>query len=204
MASLPHGIGYPIRRRVGDDEIRAHRRAAYCEAGGHVIAVSYVRHSESTERPLVLGDCLQVGHCLARMLKIGERVDDRDVHVSRHGHQRFMLVHAGDDTVDPTVENTRDIFHRLADAEVHVLFGKVYAVPAKLSDSDLEAHTRSERGLLEEQRDELALQGPRVGSLQALRLPDDVRDLGGGEIGYCEKVLLHAVPASTTNYDKLE
>ena len=138
------------------------------------------------------------------MLKVGQRVDDRNVHVGRHGHQRFVLVYARDYAVDPPVENARNVLHRLAHAEVHVLLGKVNAVPAELSDSDLEAHSRSERRLLEEERDDLALQGSRVRALQALRLSDDVGDLGGGEIGYCEKVLLHAVPASTTNYDNLE
>ena len=102
-----------------------------------------------------------------------------------------MLVYAGDDAVDPSVKHSRNVFHRLPDAEVHVLFGEVYAVPAKLADSDLEAHARSERRLLEEERYDLALQGSRVRALQALRLPDDVRNLGGDEIGYCEKVLLH-------------
>ena len=98
-----------------------------------------------------------------------------------------MRVYAGDDTVDPPVEHARNVLHRLTDPKVHVLFGQVYAVPAQLSDSDLEAHSRSERRLLEEKRDDLALQWSRVGSLQALRLPDDVCDLGGGEIRYCER-----------------
>ena len=104
-----------------------------------------------------------------------------------------MFEHAGDDAVDPSVEDSRHVFHRLADAEVYVLLGQIYAVPAKLSDTDLEANTGPEGRLLEEERDGLALQGSRVRALQALRLSDDVRDLGGGEIGYREKVLLHGL-----------
>src|SRR5262249_27702284 len=95
----------------------------------------------------------EVGQGLARVFEVAQRVDHRHRRVAGQALHGLVRVHARSDPVHPERENARGIGHRLARAEAALGAGKVDRAAAQLDDSDLEGHPRSERWLLEDQRE---------------------------------------------------
>ncbi len=95
---------------------------------------------------------------------VGERVDHRDVGVGGHFLENALVIDARDNALHPAIEIARDIGDGLAGAErsgslrvVKENHGAAHAL-----DTDFKGDTRAERGLLENQGDELAMQGGGV------------------------------------------
>ena len=128
----------------------------------------------SASEPLLQRE--QVGHGLARVLLVGERVDD--VQARRGGGELLedlLRERADDDRIHPALEIARDVGRRLAPAERHV-GGNQDRIAAQLAHRDLEGHPRAQRRLVEEQRDVASRQaasrrgvGPRRAPASAAR-----------------------------------
>ena len=95
----------------------------------------------------------QVGHGLARVLFVGQRVDH--VQTRRGGGELLedlLRERADDNRIHPALEVARDVGRRLASAERHV-GGNQDRIAPQLTDRDLEGHAGAQRRLVEEQRD---------------------------------------------------
>src|SRR2546423_10231089 len=92
------------------------------------------------------------------MRAFGERVDDRYAGHGRQLDDVGVPVHARDYTIDVAVQHTCGVAQRFPDPELDVVLAQSYSPSAEAGDSDLEGDAGAMRGLLEEQRQEPALE----------------------------------------------
>ena len=125
---------------------------------GDVVAVADERDRAPRQLAQALLQRQAVGQRLARMLLVGERVDDPEARGGDGERLEARLgVGADDGAVDPAFQIPRDVGDRLARAE-GFLARWLDHVAAELADRDLEGRTRPQRRLLEQQRDVLAFE----------------------------------------------
>ena len=141
----------------GDDDVDAgdHRRAH--ERAADVVGIADVGQAHA---PQVGAEALaqrqQVGQRLARMVIVGEAVDD--------GHARPLgqLVDVGlreradHDRVEVAREHHRRVAHGLAAAQLELALRQVERVAAELVHADLEGHARARGGLVEDHAERAA------------------------------------------------
>src|SRR5258708_12773767 len=75
----------------------------------NIIAVADVGQLEAAQRAEFFLQGEKIRERLARMEFIGERVNDRNLRVSRHFLQHALFVNARDDAVHPTLEVAPDV-----------------------------------------------------------------------------------------------
>ena len=118
---LDDAVGQLIAVRAGDVEVHAEHRRRVGERRRHVVAVADKRHRPAAQGAPAFPHRQTVGHGLARMLVVGERVDDMETLRARGELLECPVRERSDDhRVDPALEVARDVGHRLALAERHV------------------------------------------------------------------------------------
>src|SRR5258708_12577159 len=126
------------------------------------------------------------------MPPVGEAVDARHGGGAGEGPQPIVAVGAEHDGVDVARGDARGVFERLAARDLRVLHGEGDGVPAELADGRLERDARARRGLLEEQEERPALQGPLAPvGLQLAGAAEERAMLLDAQIAEAEEVPLH-------------
>ena len=125
-----------------------------------VVAVADVCELEAAQCAEFLFQGKEIGERLAGMKLVGERVDHGDAGVRRHFLEDTLMVNASDDALHPALEVARHVGDGLPCAErggclrvVQKNNGTTHTL-----DADVEGDPRAERGLLKNQRDELAVE----------------------------------------------
>jgi len=144
--------------RRGDAEVHAETRGQIDERVADVVAIADVRELEAAKIAESFGEREIVGECLARMEFIRERVDDRNVRVSRQIFENFLLVDAGNDALDPAVEIAGDIGDGFACAEAGLGLGVVEKddVAAHALNAHVECDASAKGRLFENEGDEFS------------------------------------------------
>jgi hypothetical protein len=120
----------------------------------------------------------EVGDRLARMLFVGERVDDVQPRRRRREFLEDVLGKGPDDhAVHPALEVARHVGDRLALAEPCLGVVEEHHVAAHAQDADLEGHARAQRRLLKDQRQKLAAQRAGVSGRIGLDVGGDRQQL---------------------------
>ena len=83
----------------------------------NVVAVADIGEFESAECAEFFFEGEEIGERLTGMKFVRERVDDRNAGIGGHFFEDSLLVHAGDDAMNPAVEVARDIGDGFASAE---------------------------------------------------------------------------------------
>ena len=114
----------------------------------------------------------KIGDRLARMLFVGQRVDDVKTR-RRRGKLLEQLLRKGPDHdgIDPALEIAGDVGDRFAASQGDVGLER-HEVAAELAHADLERRPRAQRRLVEEHRDVAAIErvgGRRVAAERAVR-----------------------------------
>ena len=118
-----------------------------------IVAVADERDCAAAAIAPSLAQRERVGERLARMLFVGERVDD--VQVAPGGGQRRRLLlreRANDEGADPSLQVARDVLKRLARAFCE-RGREMQRISAQLTNRDLESRSRTQRWLFEQQGD---------------------------------------------------
>ena len=122
----------------------------------HVVAVADIGEFEAAQIAEALFEREEIGKGLAGMIFVRKRVDHRNVRVLGELFERFLREHARHDAVHPALEIFRDVADRFALAQVRERVVEKNGRAAEAGDADFESHARAQRGLFENQRDELA------------------------------------------------
>ena len=181
-----------VRFGARDVHVHAEHRRGVDERRRHVVAVADVRDRPPAQRPEPepLAKREEVGDGLARMFFVGERV--HHVQAPRRGGEfleHLLRERPDDDPVDPSLQITGHVGDRLAASERHVGLQR-HDVAAELAHRDLERRSRSQRRLVEEQRDVPPVErvgGRRMAAERAIGLHlrrerQAVLEIGGVEI----------------------
>ena len=107
-----------IRLGARDVQVHAEHRRGVRERRRDVVAVADERDRAAAQRSQLFPQRQEVGNRLARMLFVGQRVDD--VQPRRRGgelREQLLRERSDDDGVDPALEIARDVGDRLAPAE---------------------------------------------------------------------------------------
>ena len=86
----------------------------------HVVAVANIGEVNSAQISEVLLQSKHVGHGLAGMLYLAERVDHRNGRVHRHRGHRLMGERAQHDAVDPAFQIVGHVAEALASAQTRL------------------------------------------------------------------------------------
>ena len=139
------------------------------EGDSHVVAVADVRDGPAPQRPPALAERQTVRDGLARMLLVGQRVDDMQLFGrGRELLEQPMRERADDDRVHPSCQVARDVGHRFPASERRIGQER-HHMTAELAHGDLESRTRPKRRLLEEHGHVTAAQEVGGGRLSAKR-----------------------------------
>ena len=151
------GIGEEFLRRA-DYEVHAHLRRAYHEGVRYVVAsVSDVDEANALEASEVLANREEVGEDLRWMIVVGEAVPDGDARVLREVFDYLLAESAELDAVEHAAEDARRVCDVFLMAELDVVLAEVLGMSAFVDRRDGEGAARARRGLLEDERDVLAL-----------------------------------------------
>src|SRR6202030_1158535 len=149
-----------VLRRRRDAQVNAQPRSEVDQRVANVVAGAHVCELEATQSAEFLFQCKKIGKRLAGMKFVGKRVDHGDAGVRRHFLEDPLMVNASDYALDPELEVASDIGEGLPRAErggrlrvVQENDGTTHAL-----DADVEGDPRAERGLLENQRYEFAVE----------------------------------------------
>ncbi len=118
-----------------------------------VVAVADVDELDAGEPADVLADGQRVGHALARVVRVGEPVDHRDLTIPGEVLHVRLGEGADHDAVHVAAHHVGGVPDGLADAQLDVARIEEHRLGAELLDADLEAHARARRGLHEDHRD---------------------------------------------------
>jgi hypothetical protein len=186
LASDALAVGNHFRRRrviwrCGDAEMNAEASGEIHQGMADVVAVADVGQLETAQHAKTLLKGKEISERLAGMEFVGKGVDHRNAGVGGHLFENALRVDAGDDAVDPAVEIARDIGDRFALAErgrglrvIEEDHGSAHALNA-----DIEGDAGAERGLLENQGDEFAVQRRGVTDRAGLDIGREVKELTG-------------------------
>ena len=146
--------------------------------------------------PMCSSQRQEVGDRLARVLLIGERVDDVQA-LGRGGEllQDVLRERPDDHAVDPALEVARDVGDRLAQPERDVRLQRD-EMAAELADRDLEGRARPQRRLVKQHRDVAAVErvgGRRLAPQRSIRLElrgelQAALEVGGVEVEHRQEV----------------
>ena len=123
---------------------------------GHIVgAVADIGHGQTCEASLVFEDGLQVGKDLARVVVVGEGVDDGDARVPGHLLQTVLAERAPDDRARLRSEHTSDISDRFALADLGKGGVHNQRMTAQARNGAHERHLGAQGRLVEEDGDDL-------------------------------------------------
>ncbi len=143
--------------------MRAHARAAMLISEWHMLLPSPTYASFRPRRlPKRSSSVKKSAKRLARMIQVGKRVDHRYVRVRCELIERFLLKDARHDPMHPAFEALRDVWNRLALAEVRDGVIEKHARAAQACDADFKRDARAQRRLFENQRQKTAGQSATV------------------------------------------
>ena len=130
---------------------------------GDVVAVAEVREPEARELPEVLLQGQQVGERLARVVQVGERVDDRDRRRSREAPDVVVVEGADDEGAGVAAHHPGGVLDRLAPAELELGRSDDLGDAAEVGDGGAERQPRPGRRLGEVGDDRVAAEQLRPG-----------------------------------------
>ncbi len=122
----------------------------------HVVAVARPGDPPAFDRPAMFLVGHHVGHDLAGVRIVGQRVDDGNRRRVGEFEQAVMFLGADHDDVDIARQHPRGIGDRLVAAQLHFGAGQHDRLAAKLAHGDIEGDAGSRRRLLEDHRQHLA------------------------------------------------
>ena len=134
----------------------------------------------------------EVGEGLAGVLLVGEGVDDGNAGEAGVLLDDALAEGAHGDDIDVAGEDAGDVLDRLALAEAHLLRCEVEGLAAKVMHADLEADAGSQRRLLEEEGEVLALEQLAGTTLELQGGLQEETDLGGREVGGIKQMSCHS------------
>src|SRR4029077_2111180 len=123
----------------------------------------------------------EIGERLAGMKFIGERVDHGNVSIGGHFFENTLVIDTRDNALHPAIEIARNIGDGLAGAErggslrvVEEDHGAAHAL-----DTDFEGDTGAERGFLENEGDEFAMQRRGIADWASLYVRGEMEKFAG-------------------------
>ena len=167
----------------GDGEIHPRGGEGEAQAPGHVVAIPDVSQRQAVQAALVFVNGQQIGHCLAGMFPIGQRIDHWHGGIPGQVLQVLVSKYPGNDAVDVPRQDPSHVGDRLPDSQAYFITSHVQGVPAQLLHRNLEADLGPQRGLLEQQCHRLACQ-------RAMAAP---RLAQGGPLYDCPRLLRRQV-----------
>ena len=144
----------------------AEPRRAFDERVQHVVAVTRPGDGLAFDRTAMLLEGHQVGHDLAGMGIVGQRVDNRHGGVLGHFPHAVVIGGADHDRIDIARQDTCRIADRLGAAELHFRAGQEERLAAELAHADIEGDAGAGGRLFENHCQHLA--GERLVSLAGL------------------------------------
>ena len=183
-----------MTRGVGQPDLHAEGGADECQGVEDVVAIADECQHQPIQPAEPLPDREQVGQRLARVLALGQPVDDRDAGLGGELDGHVVRPRPEDDGIDEPLQVAGHVVDALAGAQDGIV-GQVDGVPAELGHPRLEAHPGPEAGLLEEHRqrppgkarDGMAAGGPEL-SLDLRGCLVDAKDLRGRQVRHAEQV----------------
>jgi hypothetical protein len=159
----------------------------------HVVGVADPGHGAAGNRAALLDEGEDVGQDLARVVLVGQSVDDRHPRMGGKALDLGVLVGADHHDVDHPRDHAGGVFDRLAATQLRVAGGDVNDRSAELVHARFEADARARTGLFKHHRERAVAQ--RLVELVALEaILDDrgarehVFDLIAREIGKLQEV----------------
>ena len=161
---------------------------------GNVVAVTDVGEDEPRQPVPLFLDGHEVGQALARVLEVGQRVDDRNRGRAGQRFQSLLAECPNDHRMDVPGEDPAGVLDGLAPTQLELRGGEGDRMPAQLGHADFERHPCTGRRLLEDHRHREAVHPSlvRLGSrLDLLGQLEEMGELGRGEIVDGEEVPSH-------------
>src|SRR5882762_6411543 len=137
----------------------------------HVVAVADVSESYARSGAQFFFQREEVGKRLARMVEIGQRVDDWNARMRRQGVESLLRKYTRNDSLHPARQAPRDVGNRFALAQPRVRMIQKNCRAAEAHNADFKRDTRAQRRLFKNHRQESA----RESFLVAVRVRLDIR-----------------------------
>src|ERR1700737_1205696 len=110
----------------------------------NVVAVPHIRQLESSQRSKFFFQGKKIRQSLAWMKTVRERVDNRNVRVSRHLTQHFLLIHARTNSLHPKCQVARHLPDRFPLAQPRLPVIEEYCGTAHALNSYFKRYPRSQ------------------------------------------------------------
>ncbi len=147
-----------VPRRGGEDELHPRQARRLRQRAGDVVAVPHERDLQPLERAEVLPQREDVGQRLARVVLVGERVDDGPARSLGQLVDRRLREGAHHDRRGIAGERPRRVAERLASPELQLVGAQDEREHPEPLGRGREGDARARRGLLEEADDGVAAQ----------------------------------------------
>ena len=138
-------------RRRGHPDPHPSQSATQEQRVGNVVAIAQVGQGEAGQVALLLADGQQVGHALAGMLEVRQRVDDRDGGRLGQELQPLLPERPEHDDVDVARQHAPHVVDALPPSHLELVVREHHGIPSRFGHGQLEGHARSRGGLLEDQ-----------------------------------------------------
>ena len=135
---------------MGEPDFHAKDGARKGKGGKDVVPVADEGQNEPIEMTEMFSERQQIGQSLARMLVVGEGVDNRDAGLGREFRDDRVIERAGHNGVDPALEVVGDVGDALPNAQADP-FREIQRMSAELVDAGFERDPRPQALLLENQ-----------------------------------------------------
>ena len=146
----------------------------------HIVPVPHKCKTLAFEGAQSFFDGQKISHCLARMFKIGQGVDDRHACVAGELAQPVVAERANDDSTHPALKIFCNIVDGFALPEADIRLRQKNRVRAKLLDGNVERDVRSQRLLLKNHCERLTVEdvvkGPGI-PFHPLRQFEDLQEI---------------------------
>src|SRR5260370_29980945 len=128
-----------------DAQVSARARANAEQRMASVIAVADIGKLKAAQITEAFLECEEIAKRLARMIEVGQRIDNWNIRVRGKLVERILLEDAGDDAVYPALEAFRDIGNVFAFAEMRDGVIEKHGRAAKTGDAYFESNAGAQR-----------------------------------------------------------
>ncbi len=179
LAQIHHVVTKLVPLWRGQGHIHAHLGRGEQQRGGHVVAVAHVGQLHILQLPPFLPDGEEVRQSLARVVVIGQAVDDRHPRISGQFLDVAVGEHPRHDAVHVAGQHPGHVWHALPRSQLDLGWREVEGLASQVDHPHFKRHPCPQAGFLEDHTQRLALQNGLIAAFLPLlfELPGQVQDL---------------------------